>query len=375
MQIKTTRWACDYKKLLLLALFLIAVGVVLVAYFSDPYRHYKSLLPQSIELNSVQLRHHQPNLLQINTAFKSIKPQQKQIDKLDEILAGLHWLVVFIDDDERFVDLFSDFVIFSHELSRNKNYPVLSEIGEHLLTRCLQRAQYDLDKIFSSDPAGLWDFIGILPIVAEVPELREVYFQFYRSRFAKLPKQAYQSEGLAFNEAVASNNYQVIGDYLIDTSFLHYYLLKSDKPPIILPPDDFRVHMKAFEVFEYPMALDSHSDAFSELAYLATHVVLVMTNYGELNLKADVNSDKVSHFLDASYAEVRFELNDLDLLAEYLQSLKILNSRQDSRIIETESFILSLQRSNGSWGTQADFAGDPYEAFHPTWAVLTALIH
>lgn len=344
-------------------------------YFTDSYRDYRAWSLKSIELQSVQLAFNQSNLQQVLVELEQLNSRQRSLTQLDEVLAGLHWLIVFIDDSQHFQDLFSDFIIFSEELSRNSSYPQLAEIGSRLLVDSLQRAQVDLEIIFPADEDGLWDFIGILPIVAQVPEVKNTYLQFYEKRFSHLAKQAYQSEEMTFQQAIKQKNFHVIGDYLIDTSFLHYYQPTQNDLAIPLPPDTFQEHMQSFEKFDYPIELNSQSAAFSDLAYLATHVVLVMTNYGALPISTDINSQKVSDYINTTFPIVRFQLSDLDLLAEYLQSLKILQPADDPRIKMTESFILSLQRSDGSWGTAEDFAGEPYDAFHPTWAVLTALIH
>ena len=375
MQIRANRRIGNYRSWLLIVLVVGAACSFAAYYFTDPYRDYRAWSLKSIELQSVQLTFNQSNLHQVLVELEKLDSRQRSLTQLDEILAGLHWLIVFIDDSEHFQDLFSDFIIFSEELSRSSSYPQLAEIGSRLLVDSLQRAQADLGAIFSADEEGLWDFIGILPIVAQVPEVKTAYFQFYEKRFSHLAKQAYQSEEMTFEQAVKQKNFHVIGDYLIDTSFLHYYRLTPDGVTIPLPPDTFLQHMQSFEKFDYPTDLNSQSAAFSDLAYLATHVVLVMTNYGEHPISADINSQKVGEYINITFPIVRFQLSDLDLLAEYLQSLKILQPTDDPRIQMTEVFILSLQRSDGSWGTAQDFAGEPYDAFHPTWAVLTALIH
>ena len=349
-------------------------------YFSDPYRNYRTweisnFAKTAQSVMPVDLKNNQ-NIERSIREKLSLSPSARE----SAILSGIHWLLQFIDSDDNFNDVFSDFIILAYELSRAKNRAHQAAVAKLLLKQSLRRAQDQLPLLFPNDEQGRWDFIGILPIIAQTPEFQASYFDFYRKQFGDEIPEGYSSGNMDFKKAVQLNDYEIIGDYLIDTSFLHYYLKMTSASTahtdsIILPPDNFQAYLMTFESFDYNFAHPIDSDKFSELAYLATHVVLVLTNYGEFKIQPGIIRDKVNDFVRQTYQAVRYQLNDLDLLAEYLQCLKILNEGDEQLISETEDFLLSLQRPDGSWGTKNDFQQEPYIIFHPTWAVLTALNH
>ncbi|TQV88715.1 DUF6895 family protein [Aliikangiella coralliicola] len=367
----------SFVTLLIITISLIGYSV----YFSDPYRNYRSwqfsdlINAQSVSIKPIQLNHNQNIEKRIRDALSHDLPHKEAA-----ILSGLHWLLQFIDQDTNFNDVFSDFIILAHELSRTDIRSHQAEIAGQLLKQSLQRGQEHLDLLFPDDEEGRWDFIGLLPIIANSPEFQEPYFKFYQQQYGELPISPYRSGDMDFQQAVTNSDYEVIGDYLIDTSFLHYYLKQmsehaSNTNILRLPEDNFLMYLKSFESFDYNLDHPVESDEFSDLAYLATHVVLVLTNYGEFEISPSLNNSKVNDYIEQTYPLVRHQLSDLDLLAEYLQCLKILNNEDDKKIALAEQFLLSLQRKDGSWGTMSDFNGEPYIVFHPTWAVLTALNH
>jgi hypothetical protein len=84
---------------------------------------------------------------------------------------------------------------------------------------------------------------------------------------------------------------------------------------------------------------------------------------------------KAAHYIQESFSKV-YNLGYIDLLAEYIQCLKIIQpliKNSTKEISKYEQFLLDQQRSDGSWGNDRSDNGDPYTVFHPTWAVLTAI--
>lgn len=126
-----------------------------------------------------------------------------------------------------------------------------------------------------------------------------------------------------------------------------------------------------FEEFDYSIKDISDSVTFIDAAFLATHVVLVLTNYGENPVVVDRNIIKAQKVLEETYQRVR-HMGYVDLLAEYLQCFKILKPGRDTRVCEFEDLLFGSQRADGSFGMQSDFRSNAYNAFHPTWSVLTA---
>jgi hypothetical protein len=359
-------------KLISVIFVVLGIGLSLFYYYkSTPFYDYKPIFSDELSIQPISLKHNQT--LEKNIRKKLLLPL---LEKEKRILSGLHWLLKFIDDDQRFNDVFTDFIILANELKRGSRAHQ-SEIATQLLKNCLKRAIPKLKQLFPADEEGRWDFIGILPILSKSTEFRSTYYAFYKQNFStnKIPNY-YEHHELSFNDAVNQSNFEVMGDYLIDISFLHYFIKSDTKNTLKLPANRFKHYLAQFESFNYNLELDKNSDSYSEQAYLATHIPLVLTNYGEFKIPSGINTDKVKNYIDKTYHSIRYSVNDLDLLAEYLQCLKMLaKSNSDERIPELERLFFSLQRSNGSWGKQTDFDGDAYNMFHPTWAVLTALNH
>lgn len=356
---------------LVLAVLAISTSIYCIR---DPFLAYRHWTSYSLSIKAVDLENNQ-NVEKLIREKQALNLTKKEVS----ILSGLHWLLGFIDDDKNFDDVFSDIIILFYELTRSEQRLIQNSVAKIVLKQSLERAIPKLEQLFPNTEEGRWDFIGILPIIADYSIYQQTYYSFYQKNFGGKPVINYQSGGVSFKQAVRNNQYEEIGDYLIDTSFLHYYLKKtqlnsSDNNILsLLPKDNFKQYLKTFESFNYKHNLIDN-DQYIDLAYLATHVVLVMTNYGETSIQSGINTQKVSEYIEVTYPKVRFKLGDLDLLAEYLQCLKIV-SKNNSNITSIEELLFSLQRSNGSWGTASDFKSEPYSIFHPTWAVLTGLNH
>ena len=356
-----------------LAALLVTVLIGALSYLlllpPDSYERYRQVPQQGLQIQAMDLQHNQAIESQIRESLK-----QTSDPKEAAILGGLHWLLGFIDKQDNFEAVFSDFIILSAELARAEKRPLQRQVATQLLNATLARGAQQLSQLFPADNEGLWDFIGILQVAWASEVHRTAYVDFYQRQFASVDKLEYDSE-LSFAESITKANYEVIGDYLIDTSFLYYFRQKYPGSDIHLPPEQFETYLQQLTQFDYNLSHQYASNEFSDLAYLATHVVLVLTNYGELAVIEGDNTKKVARYIDASYQDVRFKLGDIDLLAEYLQCLKILFKGNEPRVENTEEFLLSLQRSDGSWGSLKDFTEEPYIQFHPTWAVLTGLNH
>jgi len=338
----------------------------------EPYATYQQpwLSNNDLSIQAIDSQYYGEIESELRRALKEVEQPKERA-----ILAGMHWLLGFADDDANFTDVFTDLVLALHELTYTKLSSIRAELGRELVVISLLRALPKLNELFEPTEAGRWDFISLLPMLNDYPELEPGYHEFYQKWFSGLRDTSYQHPDGSFADALQAQDYAVIGDYLIDVSFLHYYLQQVSNSSLRLPPDTFPELLQQLTQFDYALPPPEQVDDYFDLAYLATHVILVKTNYGELELtKDDPNTERVAQYFDKTYRRVRFELGDLDLLAEYLQCLRLLSgSAQDPRIPELEAFILSLQRSDGSWGRRDDFSGDPYEQFHPTWAVLSAL--
>ncbi len=299
--------------------------------------------------------------------LKDLSPKEKSF------LRAMSWLNRFVDEESHFKELFPYYLLLMHEVSFSEEREHQKTIARLSARMSLERAQSQLKEIYSLDEKGRWHLIGALHILPLYPEFRTHFIEYYRENYSGFPETYTHANGISFEQAVQDRDHQISGDYLIDTSFLHYYLKKTHDQEVWWPKDLFPDYLTAFEKFDYDLSYNVDSENFLNLGFLATHVILVLTNYGEFAIEESLNQAKAQAYIEATFDKVRFQVGNLDLLAEYGQCLKILTRGDEPRIDELEKLIFGLQHKDGSWGSAEDFSSDAYNAFHPTWAVLTAL--
>jgi hypothetical protein len=334
----------------------------------DPFFQYKNFTHKPLSIEPKQLKYYAEEEQLIRTKLKLELSQRERV-----ILAGLHWLISFIDKDKNFDYLFPDFMLLMHNMTISDNRLHQQEVAQLIVKKSFVRAENKLSKLFRTDDDSRFEFVRLFHILVDYPEVQSSYFRFYQEYFESSLGSSYQADGTEFTQAIKQANYQVLFAYLVQTSFLHYYLAKVKNPSLRLPPNEFPKHLKEFENFNY--ALDQPLDyvQLRDLGYLVTHVVLVLTNYGEFAIREGSNRRKAQDYIDLSLEKVRYQLGDFDLLAEYIQCLKILKPKEDLRINDLENFLFDLQRPDGSWGSKRDFETNPYTAIHPSGAALMAL--
>lgn len=295
------------------------------------------------------------------------KLKQKLSKKERSILQALHWLIGFADNDDNFDFISANFFILLHEMTASRERLHQKEVAALILQISLARAEKRLAEIYPKDENGKNKFLGLMQILLSYPQFAAAYQQFYQRQFRGI------TEDFNFQKALKNNSYQEMYEHLINASFIFYYLANAKNPIAPLPKNSFLADLKMLEQFEYKTDYPVKSYEFVQLSYLATHVLLVLTNYGQFALRDSINARKAAKYLEATFDKVRDQLGYLDLFAEYIQGLKIANAVPRTKIEQLEDFLLKLQRPDGSWGTEQTFKSDPYTAFHPTWAVITAL--
>lgn len=349
---------------------IILFGVFVVAtsytqYKNDPFGRYKNFVKKPLDIMPQNLTHYGAEEKLIRDKLKlDLSPRERSM------LAGLHWLIVFADNDKNFDFIFPDFILLLNTLSNSKDRIHQQEIVDLISQSSLKRAQKKMSSLFEKNEESRGVFIGILQLIHRHPQFKEEFFQFYKNRFGPILDTTYEKDEQQFIAAVQEPSYGVLFGYLVNATFLHYYLGKDKNSDVALPPDRLPQYLKQFENFEYVDEQDPKE--FRALGYLVTHVVYALTNYGEFDIKKDVNQSKAQVYIESSLEKTR-QFGDFDLLAEYVQCLKLFSPNADSRVPELEQFIYSLQRPDGSWGSEEDFKTDSYTAIHPTGAALMAL--
>lgn len=353
-----------------LATVVVIMFVLLVGYLRfkhDPFFAYRAPLKK---VESESLKHFQAVDEVIKNALSlELSPRERAI------ILGMRFVIRFADKDVNFKFIFPSYLLLLHEMTSSEDRKYQREIAQMAVRASLLRAQKILPELYLKNESGRWQLIGILHILLKYPEYKTSFFDFFRERFGNYPATYTQNEGISFSTAIKTRRYKILGDYLINSSFLHYYLAKINEPELVLPQDLFPRYLREFEQFDYDVTHPISDNQFIDSGFLATHVVLILTNYGEFAIKDDSNMRKAQAYLEATLNQVQHDLGYLDLLAEYVQCLKILNPGKDPRILDLEKLLLGLQRPDGSWSSWQDFKSNPYDAFHPTWSVLTAINH
>lgn len=331
---------------------------------SDPFEEYRDFVkgPLVVKYQDLKNFKEEEKLIREKLTLNLSKKERA-------ILSGLHWIVCLIDDEKKFKPLFSDFLLLMESLRNSHGRVHQREAINAIIKKSLALGLKDLDEIFPDMELAGWRFLGLLALLEEYPLLKKEYIKFYDKRYPYL-NTASSPPISDFKEAMNNSDYKELFDYLVMTSFAHHSARKVKDQNITMPKNRFKDYLKEFENFDYKDHPISDMQ-FRGLGYLATHIPLVLTNYGELLLKDGINTNKVKNYIESSFKKA-YELGDFDLFAEYILCLKIFDPK-DKRILELEGFLYDLQRPDGSWGSEKDFTTNAYTAIHPSGAALMAL--
>jgi hypothetical protein len=285
------------------------------------------------------------------------------------VLRGLIWLDEFVRDDEHLHFIFSDYLLMLNELALRRPGPV-SAGARQMIHDAFQRSAENLKEIFEQDEAGKWDYISILALLEIWQIPGKPFVDFYNSHFPSNLKMDYDDE---FEKALKKLDYDTLGDILIDTSFAHFFRKKISASAFNVPETGFSDYLKRVTGLPYGCTFDKDENAYSDQNYYVTHVIFVATDYGQQPMPDGALSREMRQYLESEFACVRYQVREIDLIAEFVHCLKLFGQKERPDVREAVDYLLSLQHEDGSWGTEEDFEGDAYDIFHPTWAVITAL--
>jgi len=352
---------------LFLLLFTVMISVGSANSKDDPFASYKDFIKKPFNIEPKDLKHYQEEERMIRDKLKLDLSKRERV-----ILAGLHWLITYMDKDDRFEFAFPDFMLLMNSLKNSENRIHQKEVVTNIIRKSLARELKNLRHLDIDDDNSRFELIRMINIAYPYKDLHQRYLDFYSTHYGNKAKEPYKSLDGDFLQALKKNNHKSIFGHLLQTSFLHHYLNKMSGVSDGLPKDKFPEYLREFESYNYNKDLPVGNE-LRDLGYLATHIPLYLTNYGEFLLQGSVLARKAGEFLDATLDKVRYQLGDFDLLAEYVLCLKMLNPKGDSRIKELEQFLFDLQRPDGSWGSSRDFDENPYTAIHPGGAALMAI--
>lgn len=286
------------------------------------------------------------------------------------VLRGLAWCVTFCDNDDNFEFTFTNYLTMLDELSCNKSHPGLTAIVHRLIAREFERVRPRMAEIFDQDADGYEDFISVLSIAyhhkVDIAPLKT----FAQGHFRGI---TFPDRLEEFHAAVKVLDYDRLTDMVIGAAFVDMAYRWGIEKDFRLPPNNFAKVMK--ECSSIPFLKKYKEAGYHDQNYYATHVLLALNHYGQKPIPASETTDQVFFYLIDQYKTVRQSVGDLDLLCEYLYCLRQLLPANAAFLREAEEYVLSQQRSDGSWGTADDFKGDPYDQLHPTWTAITLLVH
>lgn len=136
---------------------------------------------------------------------------------------------------------------------------------------------------------------------------------------------SFRGRGKTFCKALERKNFPLLTEYLCYTSFHYYDPRRENAPNLTSAGNLFIRYLKEIEEISYIGIRYEERDNFIDLGYFATHVIFVLNNYGEFQIRESINKRKAENFIDKTSDFVGEQLGHLDLFAEYLQCLKMLN--------------------------------------------------
>lgn len=353
------------------AVLVVTVVSVVASYANqrfDPYAEYKKFDKKPLALEKKKLKHYQHELNLIHEKLKLHLSQRER-----SILAGLHFIISFADDEQNFEYLFADLLLLSSALKHAEDRIHQKEIVTSFIATTFKRGAKNLERLFGTEENQRWKFISLLGQLTYFPQWQEIYHAFYRSHFPPVDKTTSPKADQTLDYALAVNDYKRIFDHILEHSFLHHFNRMATNHDLLLPEDKFQSYLKKLEAYTYIQDHPQGSSQLRSLGYLATHVILVINNYGEFPASDSLAWKKAQEYIEGSFEKIS-KMGDFDLYAEYIQCLKFFYPGENSsRIKRLEKFIYDLQRPDGSWGSERDFKTNPYTAIHPTGAALMAL--
>ncbi|MCB9637335.1 MAG: hypothetical protein H6727_00310 [Myxococcales bacterium] len=323
--------------------------------------------PVRIVLPTSPTRYFHQELVELRKLFSQATTRENRA-----VFAGVHWLTRYLEDNQRFREGFGDFVWIINELTLFPPSSPLAKIATRLIRKSFQRAIPQFSQIYDKDIDEKWNFLALFPLVYKYKLPLQPFLSFYDTHFTKDLRSGYN---ISYKKSIETLNYDVIGGYLIDGAFLDLFLKRHPNNPFRLPKNHAQKRFAQLDKLPFIHSLKSDPDGYHDQNYFITHIIMAANHYSESPLPRTPLMRRIGDYLTRELPTVRHQVDDLDLLAEYIYCLKVLKRDETPLVRESLQYMIKAQHADGSWGTDEELKGETYDAMHPTWTVLSALTY
>jgi hypothetical protein len=283
------------------------------------------------------------------------------------VIKGLLWLLDFVQDHGNFTFIFTNYIPMLYEVSVINDDRTIKNIARRLIKNDSLRGGAHLHDIFDKD--NIQDIILMIGILERINAPADKYIDYYNKNLWAYDGEKCRRE---FYGAVRAMDYDKLTDVICDYSHFRF-AYKSKKNTLLRLPKDYRGEfLKKCAALPFKHAADDES-GYHDQNYYATHVVFFITGYGEYRAPDTALTRKLRKYLSDNLRFVRTQADDLDLVGEYVECLKIFGFGGREEVRESINYIVSRQNPDGSWVKNDGKEKDPYDFFHPSWTSITAL--
>ncbi len=285
---------------------------------------------------------------------------------------GVQFMANYLRSDDRLTAMGTDGTEIFLELALTSASPSLRALNDAIARRHAQRL---LPRYLA--PAGVhepWDFASAVDLLVDAPHLgipTERLETVLLERFREFPRED-DAYGIPLTDAAGLTDQQAFDLLLEAYTFERAEVAWPGRFPL-----RFRLEEALRVLWSRPLApWTTAGDAASrsiESAYLATHVALVITEYGRRPLPRE-SLGPFGRFLRAQFQEY-LHARDVEIVAETADVMRQLGETDDAdpQLCAATQLLLHAQNADGSWGAWQS-AANAYDALHKTWAAVTGLV-
>ncbi|HXF90325.1 MAG TPA: hypothetical protein VNJ29_00180 [Candidatus Nitrosotenuis sp.] len=290
-------------------------------------------------------------------------------NKRKALYKGLLWMIRFTDPLDNFKNVSEEYLMALGEL-HHSNSKIQRLLIRQLLTSAISRLSPYLTELYQNNLRDYLNYLYLAPTILEANPKSTWVGEFCHLHFSKRELTPYKAN---FYQSLQKQDYDKLTDYMSETAMID--LLQKMDDNNIFGIDDNPYRQFHQMMTKLPWDADLDDDNYSEQNYCMTHVVLSLNHYGRQDISIPKSwRRKLIRYHWHHYPNIRYQVDDLDLLAEFLYDLKVLRQDHNPKYQEGISYLLTQQNEDGSWGDDDDFNSDDlYDVFHPTWTVLSAL--